>query len=166
MKPAKTLVCHAVTIQSPQSARKARSGQQRTRCRQPRNCFRKGVRKPNMSNPAVLIDKCRSLGLELWVEGGRIAIAPKQRIPTGLLDQIREAKPDLLVILRQGRAHQLRADCIPWLHIARQILAGEFEGGDNSTVQSLTTGLRSVPHPSCREALVRLQKHRTGTITS
>ena len=54
-------------------------------------------------------------------------------------------------------APSLPADCLPWLHVARQVLAGEFEGADRSMVASLTIGLRHIPHPRCREALARLQ---------
>jgi hypothetical protein len=53
----------------------------------------------------------------------------------------------------------LPPDCLPWLHVAKQVLAGEFEGADKSTTQSLTIGLRHIPHPRCREALARLQTY-------
>jgi hypothetical protein len=43
-----------------------------------------------------------------------------------------------------------------WLHVAQQILAGEFQGADASTCESLWIGLRSIGHPSCRSALQRL----------
>lgn len=46
-----------------------------------------------------------------------------------------------------------------WLHIARQVLAGEFDG-DRTAVESLTIGLRSIRHPLCQQALARLQTHR------
>jgi len=51
----------------------------------------------------------------------------------------------------------LPPDCVPWLHVARQILADEFDGCDHSTRESLTIGLRSIAHPACRRALERLQ---------
>lgn len=46
--------------------------------------------------------------------------------------------------------------CLPWLGVARQVLAGEFDGCDRSTGQSLTIGLRGINHPLCRQALARL----------
>jgi hypothetical protein len=52
-----------------------------------------------------------------------------------------------------------------WLPVARQVLDGEFEGCDRSTRESLTIGLRSIPHPHCQQALIRLQSHPTGSIT-
>jgi hypothetical protein len=110
-----------------------------------------------MSDPALLLDKCRRLGLELWVEGNRIGIAPKQRIPTGLLEEIREAKSDLLAILRHGQTLQLSVDRLPWLHVARQVLDGEFQNADRSTVESLVRGLRGIDHPVCQKAMARLK---------
>jgi hypothetical protein len=109
-----------------------------------------------MSDLAPLLAKCRRLGLELWAEGDRIGIAPKQRIPAGLLEEIREMKPSLLAILRESQAHQLPADCIPWIHTAKQILSGEFDASDRSTISSLIIGLRSISHPLCQKALARL----------
>ena len=48
--------------------------------------------------------------------------------------------------------------CLPWLGVARQVLAGEFDGADRSTAESLRIGLRGIPHPLCREALARLPR--------
>jgi hypothetical protein len=44
-----------------------------------------------------------------------------------------------------------------WLHAAKQVLAGEFDGAEDSMREALTIGLRSIPHPDCRRALERLQ---------
>ena len=46
--------------------------------------------------------------------------------------------------------------CLPWLGVAWQVLAGEFDGCDRSTAESLRIGLRGINHPLCREALARL----------
>src|ERR1051326_867933 len=86
----------------------------------------------NMSEITAILQRCRRLGLELWAEGDRIGIAPKGRIPPELREQIRAVKPVLLPLLREGIG--MPADCVPWLHVARQILAGEFDGADKSTV--------------------------------
>ncbi len=56
----------------------------------------------------------------------------------------------------------LPPDCVPWIYIAHEILSGEFEGADRSTVKSLTIGLRGIQHPLCQKALARLDKLRTG----
>ena len=49
--------------------------------------------------------------------------------------------------------------CLPWIHVAAQVLAGEFDGADKSTVQSLAIGLHRIPHPQCRKALALLQTY-------
>jgi hypothetical protein len=110
-----------------------------------------------MYDAAAILARCRRLGLRLWVEGDRIGIAPKENIPDGLLDEIRRAKPALLPLVREGTRYELPPDCLPWLHVARQILAGEFDGADRSTVDSLVIGLRGIPHPACREALAKVK---------
>lgn len=109
-----------------------------------------------MSNPAGILSRCQRLGLKLWAEGDRIGIAPKESIPPDLLDEIRAAKPDLLPLVRDGEGNRLTPDEIPWLYIARQILAGEFDGANRSTVESLRIGLRNIDHPLCCAALARL----------
>ncbi len=111
-----------------------------------------------MPNPATILSKCRRLGLTVWAEGDRIGIAPKGSIPPGLLDEIRAAKPGLLPLLREGAHHQLTPDRLPWLHVARQILAGEFDGCDRSMRESLNIGLRGIPHPACRAALAKIKE--------
>ena len=45
-----------------------------------------------------------------------------------------------------------------WLHVAKQVLAGEFEGANASTRATLTIGLRNIPHPAARAALERLKR--------
>jgi hypothetical protein len=50
----------------------------------------------------------------------------------------------------------LPPDCAPWLHVAQQVLADEFNGCGPSTRESLTIGLRRITHPLCRQALERL----------
>ena len=83
----------------------------------------------------------RRLGLDVWADGDLIGVAPKERIPTDLLDEIRAVKPVLLELVRESAACRLTSDQVPWLHIARQVLAGEFDGCDRSTRASLIIGL-------------------------
>lgn len=116
-----------------------------------------------MSDPGVILARCLKLGLRVWADGDRIGIAPSERIPPDLLDAIRDAKPALLPLMREGKAHRLTADCIPWLYVARQVLAGEFDGCDRSTRESLVIGLRSVLHPIAQRALERLRVDRSKT---
>ena len=75
--------------------------------------------------------------------------------PSELKVAIQTHKPELLALLEAKAAH-LTPDCAPWLHVARQILAGEFEGADGSTTESLRIGLRNIKHPDCQRAIERL----------
>jgi len=108
-----------------------------------------------MSDIQAILIRAQRLGLHLQVEGERIAIAPARLCPPELLVMIREHKPEVMSLM-EDRACHLPPDCIPWLHIARQILAGEFDGADGSTRDSLRTGLRSINRPLCQCALQRL----------
>ena len=53
----------------------------------------------------------------------------------------------------------LPKDEAAWLPVARQVLAGEFDGADRSTLESLIIGLRGIAHPLCRQAFLRLKPH-------
>ena len=53
----------------------------------------------------------------------------------------------------------LPPDCLPWLHVARQVLEGEWNDANSSEVASLTIGLRGIQHPTCRRALERLRTY-------
>jgi hypothetical protein len=110
-----------------------------------------------MSDVETIVARARSLGLTLCVEGDRIAISPARQCPPDLLTEFQEHKPAVMALLA-GTSHAgLRRDEIPWLYIARQILAGEFNGADGSTRESLAIGLRSIRHPLCERALAQLK---------
>ena len=116
-----------------------------------------------MCDAQAILKRARKLGLTLGVEGDRIAIAPARLCPPALLAEVREHKPAVMALL-EAKAANLTPDQVPWLHIARQILSGEFDGSTRSTVESLTIGLRSILASTCRRALARLQqKHNTTT---
>lgn len=100
-------------------------------------------------------------GLRLESAGDKLAVIPAKLCPPDFADILRQHKHELLDWL-ETRDTQLPPDCVPWLHIARQVLNGEFVGADSSTVASLTIGLRSIPHPSCKQAVVRLNQARSG----
>jgi len=51
----------------------------------------------------------------------------------------------------------LPPDCQPWLHVAQQVLAGEFDAASRSLTQSLCLGLEDIAHPLCRRAFARLK---------
>jgi hypothetical protein len=96
-------------------------------------------------------------GLQLEArDGGKLAVMPPDRCPPDFADVLRQHKRELLDLLEANR-HALPPDCAPWLHVARQVIEGEFDGCDRSTAESLTIGLLRIPHPRCREALAWLQ---------
>ncbi len=99
----------------------------------------------------------RGLHLEAR-DGGKLAVMPPDRCPPDFADLLRQHKREILDLLEANR-HALPPDCAPWLHVARQVIEGEFEGegATSSMVASLTIGLRGIPHPRCREAMARLQ---------
>lgn len=72
---------------------------------------------------------------------------------------IRQHKSDILDLF-QARTDNLPPDCAPWLHVARHILTGEFDGADSSTIESLTIGFRGIRHSLCQQALIRLNARR------
>ena len=106
-------------------------------------------------NAAQLFCEAARRGLRLEQRGDKLAVIPANRVPPDFADTLRLHKRELLDWL-ETRDTQLPPDCVPWLHIARQILSGEFDGCDGSTRDSLTIGLRSIPHFDCRAALRHL----------
>lgn len=103
-----------------------------------------------------LCRQAAALGLRLEPAGDRLAVTPGRLCPPDFADMLRRHKVELLALL-EANAHNLPPDCAPWIHIARQILAGEFDGADKSTVESLTIGLRAVNHALCLLAIERLR---------
>ena len=97
-------------------------------------------------------------GLHLEPRGDKLAVIPGDRVPLDFADVLRQHKRELLDWF-ETRNLDLSADCVPWLHIARHILAGEFDGADNSTRESLHIGLGRIGHPVCRRALERLDAY-------
>jgi hypothetical protein len=102
-----------------------------------------------------LCRQAAALGLRLEPAGDRLAVTPGRLCPPDFADKLRQHKAELLALL-EANVHNLPPDCVPWLHIARQVLAGEFHGADKSTVESLIIGLRGIRHPVCQQALARL----------
>jgi hypothetical protein len=104
------------------------------------------------------------LGLRLEPAGvDKLAIFPKGKCPPEFAAVLRRHKGELLAWLR-AETNKPAPDCPTWRYVARQVLAGEFDAADHSTVASLTIGLRSVSHPICQQALARLStKSRNST---
>jgi hypothetical protein len=97
-------------------------------------------------------------GLRLEPRGDKLAVIPASHCPPEFADLLRQHKGEILSWF-EARAAGLAPDCLPWLHVAYQILAGEFDGCDSSTRESLTIGLRSVPHPLACRSLDRLNSN-------
>ena len=110
-----------------------------------------------MNQSVELCQQAVRLGLRLESRGDKLAVIPARRCPPEFADTLRQHKREILSLL-EGQTAGLAPDCAPWLHVARQILAGEFDGTDNSTIGSLTIGLRGIRHPLCQQALVRLKR--------
>lgn len=110
-----------------------------------------------MNQTLELYQRAVSLGLKLEPRGGdKLAVIPGNRCPPDFADMLRQHKREILSLL-ESQAAGLTPDCAPWLHVAKQVLAGEFVRCDSSTRESLTIGLRSIPHPLCVRALARLR---------
>lgn len=107
-------------------------------------------------NTEWLLREAQKRGLHLEQRGDKLLVTPARLAPPELLDVLREHKQELLDLLESKTAH-LTPDCAPWLHVARQILSGEFDGADRSMRASLAIGLRSIDHPACRAALARIE---------
>ncbi len=112
-----------------------------------------------MTTPHDIYLEATQRGLRLEPAGDKLAVIPKGKCPPDFADVLRLHKRELLDWLETKNAH-LPSDCVPWLHVARQILSGEFVGCDDSTRASLTIGLRGIPHPLCCRALERLGDRR------
>jgi hypothetical protein len=105
-----------------------------------------------------LYHEAARLGLRLEPRGDKLAVIPASRCSAEFVRTLRQHKGELLAWL-ETRASGLSEDCASWLHVARQVLAGEFDDADRSTVESLIFGLRSITHPTCRGAFQRLNQH-------
>jgi len=98
-------------------------------------------------------------GLRLEPRGNKLAVIPGDRVPPDFANALRQHKREILSLLEE-QAAGLAPDCAPWLYVAKQILAGEFEKADSSTVASVTIGLRSIPHPLFVRALAWLKTQK------
>jgi hypothetical protein len=114
-----------------------------------------------MKTPADILIAVKQEGGRLEPAGKKLRMLLPSNCPPELKEAIREHKSELLCFL-EARAANLPEDCAPWLHIARQVLAGEFDGADRSMIESLTIGLRGIRHPVCQQALGRLNRRQCG----
>ena len=114
--------------------------------------------------PPELYQEAARRGLRLEPHGSKLRVIPGDRVPPDFADVLRRHKAELLSWL-EGRAARLREDEIPWLHVAKQVLSGEFEGADRSTVESLIIGLQRIAHRVCHRALDHLRNQKRNSIT-
>jgi hypothetical protein len=115
-----------------------------------------------MTTPHEIYLEAARRGLRLEPAGDKLAVIPKGRCPPDFADVLRQHKGELLDWL-EAHATNLPPDCAPWLHVARQVVEGEFDAVlDDSVRGSLEIGLRSILHPLCQQALVRLQKQQNN----
>jgi hypothetical protein len=103
----------------------------------------------------ILIDEAPIWGVTLARRGDMLSIRPAGKAPLEFKELLRENKPEILSLL-EAEADGLAPDQAPWLHIAKEVLLGEFCNADTSTRESLMIGLRSIGHATCKQALERL----------
>jgi hypothetical protein len=108
---------------------------------------------------AELCLQAAALGLRLEAAGDRLAVTPGRLCPADFAAELRQHKAELLALLEANTAN-LPSDCAPWLHVAKQVLAGEFDDADKSTIESISIGLRSIQHPICTRGIERLKTER------
>jgi len=109
-----------------------------------------------MRTPTEILLAVEQAGGRVEPAGDKLRVLlPADCLPE-LKAAIRQHKAEILDLF-EAQSANLPPDCAPWLHVAKQVMAGEFDGADKSTVESLTIGLRAVNHALCRLALERLK---------
>ena len=116
---------------------------------------------PHLNHPQIVtaMELCLEAtrrGLRLEARGEKLAVTPGRLCSPDFASVLRRHKFEILALLEAKAAH-LTPDCAPWLYVAQQIFAGEFDSPDGSTIQSLTIGLRNIKHPDCQHAIERLR---------
>ena len=109
-----------------------------------------------MKTAIQTVSEVNAIGGRITLAGDKLRTMLPRNCPSELKTAIRANKPEIMVLI-EVRSLRLPSDCGPWIHIARQVLAGEFEGADRSTIASLLIGLNAiVKHPAGRQAFDRL----------
>jgi hypothetical protein len=106
-------------------------------------------------NASELFHEAARRGLRLEARGDMLAVIPAGCVSADFANVLRQHKREILDWL-EGLSAGLTPDSAPWLHVARQVLDGEFDGCDGSMRESLTIGLRSIRNSLCERALTRL----------
>jgi len=98
-----------------------------------------------------LLAESQRAGLVLYLASGTVRWRGPKPSPE-LLSRLREHRDAIRQYLEASR-FGLTPDQVPWIHVARQVLAGEFSGAAGSLRASLVIGFKAVPHPICQQAL-------------
>jgi len=106
--------------------------------------------------PLNILHEAHRHGLRLSIIGDKLAVEPVNRCPASFLPVLREHKTALLRLLA------LPPDQRTWLHVCRQVLDGEFDGADRSTIGSVTIGLRPLEAAGVAEAVVAMERLKTN----
>ena len=112
---------------------------------------------PMYKHASAILRDAAQLGLMLSVHRNSIKIVPARLCPAEFKERIRKNKADLLLLL-SAREAGVSKEQLPWLHVAGQVLNGEFDGADSYTCESILIGLRNIEHPVCEQAILRLKK--------
>ena len=112
--------------------------------------------------PIEIYTEATRRGIRLEARAGIMRIVSSEPCPPEFADLLRLHKRELLPWL-EARLSGMRTDERPWLHVAKQVLCGEFKGCCRSMRESLLIGLRSINHPDCRRALERLAADEPAT---
>jgi hypothetical protein len=104
---------------------------------------------------AEIIDIVRSHGSRLWRQGKALAVSHCEQLPPELVARLRQHKHTILAYLDDMG---LPSHALPWVHVARQVNAGEFDGGTRSELESVLIGIRGSHHPAAVQAVERLHR--------
>ena len=102
--------------------------------------------------PLQILHEASRNGLRLSIMGDKLAVEPVHRCPAALMPVLREHKAALLRLLA------LPPDQRAWLHVCQQVLDGEFDNADRSTVASVTIGLNPLVAVGITEAVAAMER--------
>ena len=102
----------------------------------------------------VLFSQARDLGLEFRLREHRLVIAPGWRCPPAFIAKVREHRNEIVQQLLEER------DRSAVVHLARQIVEGEFQGADANTCNVIAEALRRSTNPLCSAAMRKLSIHK------
>ena len=105
-----------------------------------------------MTPAAHLIHECRRRGAILRRDGYALEIERPSYLPAGLIEELKARKPDILALL-DSEAGATPPNETPLVHLATQVVSGEFVGASPAMLESVAVSLRASRHPLCARAL-------------